>query len=467
MDTTTKKIWILDDDKSIRWVLQKALEKNNYNVMAFGNTNEAINHFNHDMPDLIVSDIKMPGESGLQFLHKVKEKFPKIPVIIMTAFSDLDSAVDSYAHGAYEYLPKPFDIDNAISVINSAFKDKERDLNDIDSTNKIIGTSKVMQEVFKQIGKLSKSDASILIAGESGTGKELIAKAIHDNSLRKNKAFIALNSAAIPKDLLESELFGYEKGAFTGANASKKGYFEEAENGTLFLDEIADMPIDLQSKLLRVLNDGSFQKLGSSSVIKANVRIIAATHQNLQEKINNQTFREDLFHRLNVITINLPPLRERDNDIILLAKFFLNQSAKELKTNSKYLNEETKEYFKKLNWTGNIRQLRNICHWLTVMSPGKEIGISDLPTELLKENIYNKPSKNWEDSLMLFFKNDLSNKTSDLYDLYVQKLEKIIIQASLDHCGGKKINAAQILGIGRNTITRKIKELNITNHKND
>jgi len=467
MDTTTKKIWILDDDKSIRWVLQKALEKNNYNVMAFGNTNEAINHFNHDMPDLIVSDIKMPGESGLQFLHKVKEKFPKIPVIIMTAFSDLDSAVDSYAHGAYEYLPKPFDIDNAISVINSAFKDKERDLNDIDSTNKIIGTSKVMQEVFKQIGKLSKSDASILITGESGTGKELIAKAIHDNSLRKNKAFIALNSAAIPKDLLESELFGYEKGAFTGANAPKKGYFEEAENGTLFLDEIADMPIDLQSKLLRVLNDGSFQKLGSSSVIKANVRIIAATHQNLQEKINNQTFREDLFHRLNVITINLPPLRERENDIILLAKFFLNNSAKELKTNSKYLNEETKEYFKKLNWTGNIRQLRNICHWLTVMSPGKEIGISDLPTELLKENIYNKPSNNWEDSLMLFFKNDLSNKTSDLYDLYVQKLEKIIIQASLDHCGGKKINAAQILGIGRNTITRKIKELNITNHKND
>jgi len=465
MDISKKKIWILDDDKSIRWVLQKALEKNNYTVMAFGNTNEAINQFNHDMPDLIVSDIKMPGESGLQFLEKVKGKFPNIPVIIMTAFSDLESAVDSYAQGAYEYLPKPFDIDNAISVINSAFKDKNNDLNDIENSNKIIGTSKVMQDVFKKIGKLSKSDASILITGESGTGKELIAKAIHDNSLRKDKPFVALNSAAIPKDLLESELFGYEKGAFTGANVSKKGYFEEAENGTLFLDEIADMPIDLQSKLLRVLNDGSFQKLGSSTMIKANVKIIAATHQNLHEKINNQTFREDLYHRLNVITIQLPPLRERENDILLLAKFFLNQSAKELNTNTKYLNDETQEYFKKLNWTGNIRQLRNICHWLTVMSPGKEIGVSDLPTEILKENIYNKTSDNWEDSLKLVVMNDLSNKVPNIYDLYVEKLEKIIIQASLDHCNGKKINAAQTLGIGRNTITRKIKELNI--NKND
>jgi two-component system nitrogen regulation response regulator GlnG len=414
------------------------------------------------MPDLIVSDIKMPGESGLQFLEKVKVKFPKIPVIVMTAFSDLDSALDSYAHGAYEYLPKPFDIDNAISVINSAFKDTGEELNDIESSNKIIGTSKVMQDVFKQIGKLSKSDASILITGESGTGKELIAKAIHNNSLRKDEPFIALNSAAIPKDLLESELFGYEKGAFTGANASKKGYFEEAENGTLFLDEIADMPIDLQSKLLRVLNDGSFQKLGSSSVIKANVRINAATHQDLQKKINQQSFREDLFHRLNVITIHLPPLRERENDIILLAKFFLKQSANELKTSIKYLNDETIDYFKKLNWTGNIRQLRNICHWLTVMSPGKEIGVSDLPAEILKENIYNSASSNWEESLRLEFSNNLSSKVPNIYDLYVKKLETIIIKAALDHCGSKKINAAQILGIGRNTISRKIIELDIS-----
>jgi len=461
MDTNNKKIWILDDDKSIRWVLQKALEKNNYSVMAFGNTNEAINQFNHDYPDLIVSDIKMPGESGLQFLEKVKGKFPNIPVIIMTAFSDLDSAVDSYALGAYEYLPKPFDIDNAINVINSAFKDGTVESNDIKSSNKIIGSSNVMQDVFKQIGKLGKSDASILITGESGTGKELVAKAIHDNSLRKDKSFVALNSAAIPKDLLESELFGYEKGAFTGANISKKGYFEEAENGTLFLDEIADMPIDLQSKLLRVLNDGSFQKLGSSSMIKANVRIIAATHQNLQEKIENQTFREDLFHRLNVIAIHLPPLRDRENDIVLLAKFFLNQSAQELKTSSKYLNDETQDYFRKLNWTGNIRQLRNICHWLTVMSPGKEIGISDLPSEILKENIYSKSSGNWEELLSASINNDLENNIPGLYDLYVQKLETILLRNSLEICKGKKILAAQKLGIGRNTITRKIKDLDI------
>jgi two-component system nitrogen regulation response regulator GlnG len=466
MDTTNKKIWILDDDKSIRWVLQKALEKNNYNVMAFGNTNEAINQFNHDMPDLIVSDIKMPGESGLQFLEKVKGKFPNIPVIIMTAFSDLDSAVDSYAHGAYEYLPKPFDIDNAINIINSAFKDITDEPNDVESKNKIIGTSPVMQDVFKQIGKLSKSDASILITGESGTGKELIAKAIHDNSLRKDKPFIALNSAAIPKDLLESELFGYEKGAFTGANTSKKGYFEEADNGTLFLDEIADMPIDLQSKLLRVLNDGSFQKLGSSTMIKANVKIIAATHQNLKEKIHNQTFREDLFHRLNVITIHLPPLRDRDKDITLLAKFFLSQSANELKTTPKYLNEETQDYFKKLNWTGNIRQLRNICHWLTVMSPGKEIGISDLPAEILKENINKNSHGDWQEIVKILIANDLLNGVPNLYDMYINRLEKILIESSIEFCDGKKINAAKLLGIGRNTITRKVNQLLIQKNVN-
>jgi two-component system nitrogen regulation response regulator GlnG len=458
MDILKKKIWILDDDKSIRWVLQKALEKNNYTVFAFENTNEAINYFNHDMPDLIISDIKMPGESGLQFLEKVKAKFPNIPVIIMTAFSDLDSAIDSFAYGAYEYLPKPFDIDNAINIINSAFKNKIDELNDIDSKNKIIGTSKVMQDVFKQIGKLSKSDASILITGESGTGKELIAKAIHENSLRKDKPFVALNSAAIPKDLLESELFGYEKGAFTGATSSKKGYFEEAENGTLFLDEIADMPVDLQSKLLRVLNDGSFQKLGSSTTIRANVKIIAATHQNLEEKIKIQAFREDLFHRLNVITIHLPPLREREDDIILLAKFFLNHSARELKTGPKYLNVETQDYFKKLSWTGNIRQLRNICHWLTVMAPGKEIGISDLPGEILKENIFSKNNGNWNDIMKNEILSNLNNNTPNIYNIYIDKIEKLLIQTTLEFCNQKKIKAARILGIGRNTITRKINE---------
>ena len=459
MDTSKKKIWILDDDKSIRWVLQKALEKNNYNVLAFGNTNEAINQFNHDMPDLIISDIKMPGESGLQFLEKVKRKFPDIPVVIMTAFTDLDSAVDSYSQGAYEYLPKPFDIDNAISVINSAFKSKSDELDQIQNGNKIIGTSKVMQDVFKQIGKLSKSDASILLTGESGTGKEIVAKAIHDNSLRKDKPYIALNSAAIPSDLLESELFGYEKGAFTGAITSKKGYFEEADGGTLFLDEIADMPIDLQSKLLRVLNDGTYQKLGSSITNKSNVKIIAATHQNLEEKIKNQLFREDLYHRLNVISIHLPPLRERDEDIILLTKFFLSESSKELNVVSKYLNEETEDYFKKLTWKGNIRQLRNICHWLTVMAPGREIGISDLPREILKENLHSDHKGQWDQILKNHIINDLMNQLPNIFEIYVSKMEKLLIEAALEKNNNKKIKAASDLGIGRNTITRKIKEI--------
>jgi len=466
MDKISKKIWILDDDKSIRWVLQKALEKNSYVVTTFSNTNEAINHFNHDMPDLIISDIKMPGENGLQFLEKVKVKFPKIPIIIMTAFSDLDSAVDSYAYGAYEYLVKPFDIDNAIKIINSAFKDENESYDVFESNSKIIGNSAKMQDVFKKIGKLSKSDASIMITGESGTGKELVAKAIHDNSSRKSAPFVALNSAAIPKDLLESELFGYEKGAFTGAVQSKKGYFEEAYNGTLFLDEIADMPIDLQSKLLRVLNDGTFQKLGSSTALKTNARIIAATHQDLNEKIGNKEFREDLFHRLNVISINLPPLRERDDDIILLTKYFLNTSAKELNTQPKYLNEETKKYFKKLSWTGNIRQLRNICHWLSVMSPGKEIGISDLPNEILKENVFSKSSGDWIEIVSNLILSDLEMGHSDIYEKYVHTMEKLLIHQSLQFRSNKKILAAKSLGIGRNTIARKISELNI-NHKED
>ena len=461
MGELAKKIWIIDDDKSIRWVLQKALEKNNFNVTSFSNTNEAINHFNHDMPDLIISDIKMPGESGLQFLEKVKTKFPKIPIIIMTAFSDLESAVDSYAFGAYEYIPKPFDIEDALKIINSAFKTSGEQQDEFASNNQIIGNSPVMQNVFKQIGKLSKSEASILITGESGTGKELVAKAIHDNSNRKDKSFIALNAAAIPKDLLESELFGYEKGAFTGAISSKKGYFEEANEGTLFLDEIADMPLDLQAKLLRVLNDGIFQKLGSSSPIKSNVRIIAATHQNLSAKINEEKFREDLFHRLNVISIALPPLRDRGEDILILSKYFLSQSANELNTSIKFLNEETQNYFKKLSWTGNIRQLRNICHWLTVMLPGKEIGISDLPAEIIKENIYSNHNGQWDQILKNAISNDIDKKVTNLYEKYLKMVEKLLIEVAIENCQGKKIKAASILGIGRNTITRKMDELDI------
>lgn len=466
MTEILKKIWVIDDDKSIKWVLQKALEKYNYEVQTFGNTNEAINNFNHDIPNLIISDIKMPGESGLQFLQKVKHKFPDIPIIIMTAFTDLDSAVDSYALGAFEYLPKPFNIEDAIKIVNSAFENEEgHEDNFINTTNKIIGNSSVMQSVFKQIGKLGKSDASILITGESGTGKELVAQAIHENSQRKSYPFIALNSAAIPAELLESELFGYEKGAFTGATNEKKGYFEEADNGTLFLDEIADMPINLQSKLLRVLNDGAFQKLGSNKTIRTNVRIIAATHQNLIENISEKIFRDDLYHRLNVISIHLPPLRERDDDILLLSKFFLNLSSKELKAPTKYLNAETEAYFKKLSWGGNIRQLRNICHWLTVMAPGREIGISDLPQELLKENVNNKMDINWDIALSYEIKKSLKEKHHDVYAYYISKVEKLLIKTALFENNNRKNQAASALGIGRNTITRKIKDLDISIEK--
>jgi two-component system nitrogen regulation response regulator GlnG len=462
MTAILKKIWVIDDDKSIKWVLQKALEKYNYEVQTFGNTNEAINNFNHDIPHLIISDIKMPGESGLQFLQKVKHKFPDIPIIIMTAFTDLDSAIDSFALGAYEYLPKPFNIEDAIKIVNSAFEnDESHEDNLISTTNKIIGNSSVMQNVFKQIGKLGKTDASILITGESGTGKELVAQAIHENSQRKSYPFIALNSAAIPTELLESELFGYEKGAFTGAANEKKGYFEEADNGTLFLDEIADMPINLQSKLLRVLNDGAFQKLGSNKTIRTNVRIIAATHQNLIENISEKTFRDDLYHRLNVISIHLPPLRERDDDILLLSKFFLNISSKELTTPTKYLNAETEAYFKKLSWGGNIRQLRNICHWLTVMAPGREIGISDLPQELLKENVNNKMDINWDIALSFEIKKSLEEKHSDVYAYYISKVEELLINTALSENNNRKNQAAKALGIGRNTITRKITDLDI------
>ena len=377
MDTTNKKIWILDDDKSIRWVLQKALEKNNYHVMAFGNSNEAINQFNHDMPDLIVSDIKMPGESGLQFLEKVKGKFPNIPVIIMTAFSDLDSAVDSYAHGAYEYLPKPFDIDNAISVINSAFKDKADDQHDIENTNKIIGTSKVMQDVFKQIGKLSKSDASVLITGESGTGKELVAHNIHEKSNRSKAPFIEVNCAAIPSELIESELFGHLKGSFTSAVKDRQGKFEAANNGTLFLDEIGDMSLAAQAKVLRALEENKIQRVGSQKDISVDVRVVAATNKDLKKEIENGNFREDLYHRIAVIMIEVPELSKRKSDIPILISHFSKLISKEQGIETKDFNKDSIKLLEDYNWSGNIRELRNVIERLIILG-GNPISKEDV-----------------------------------------------------------------------------------------
>ena len=458
-------VWILDDDKSIRWVFEKALAKAGLPFKTFSNTNEAINQFNHDKPSVILSDIRMPGESGLIFLTKVKEKFPHIPIIIMTAYSDLDTAVASFKKGAFEYIAKPFDIDKVLEVIHKALDlttatSKEIE---IDSYPDIIGQAQSMQEIFRIIGKLSQSNATVLINGESGSGKELVAHAIHKNSTRKDKPFIAINTAAIPKDLLEAELFGYEKGAFTGANQRQLGRFEQANEGTLFLDEIGDMPVELQTRLLRVLNDGQFYRIGGQELIKVKVRVITATHQNLQLLVKSGKFRDDLFHRLNVIRMSVPPLRERIEDIQILSQFFLAQSAKKLQTEVKVLSQDAIEFFKSLYWQGNVRQLENVCHWLTVMSAGKIIQISDLPAELKDEPIHDTEISHgsWRDQLKREVSKSLIAGEANIFAQFVNEIEKILIMGALKSTKNRKIDAAKLLGIGRNTITRKIQELNI------
>jgi len=458
-------IWVLDDDKSIRWVFEKALEKAGLEFKTFSNTNEAINQFNYEKPSVILSDIRMPGESGLIFLTKVKEKFPNIPIIIMTAYSDLDTAVASFKKGAFEYIAKPFDIEKVLEVIQKALalNQSEPQPIEFESYPDIIGQAQSMQEIFRIIGKLSQSNATVLINGESGSGKELVANAIHKNSSRKEKPFIAINTAAIPKDLLEAELFGYEKGAFTGANQRQLGRFEQANAGTLFLDEIGDMPVELQTRLLRVLNDGQFYRVGGQELIKVDVRVITATHQNLQHLVKEGKFRDDLYHRLNVIRMNVPPLRERIEDIQSLSQFFLNQSAKKLQTEVKVLAPDVIEFFKTLQWHGNVRQLENVCHWLTVMAAGKVILISDLPAELKNEPIADSSNDigTWREKLTREIARDLLAGTGDIYDRFVTEVEKVLIEEALKASRNRRIDAAKLLGIGRNTITRKISEFEI------
>ena len=462
-----KKVWVLDDDKSIRWVFEKALSKANLPCQCFSNTNEAINQFNHEIPSVIVSDIRMPGESGIDFLTKVKEKFPHIPIIIMTAYSDLDTAVSAFQKGAFEYIAKPFDIDKALEVINQALKQTSTDKKNSEKKDthlpEIIGQAQSMQEVFRAIGRLSKSNATVLLNGESGSGKELVANAIHNNSDRRDFPFIAINTAAIPKDLLEAELFGHEKGSFTGAQNLRKGRFEQSDKGTLFLDEIGDMPMELQTRLLRVLSDGKFYRIGGQESIQVDVRVIAATHQNLEESVKEGHFREDLFHRLNVIRITVPPLRRRVEDIPTLSKYFLSKSANQLKVSPKSLSKEVLEYFNNLQWRGNVRQLENVCHWLTVMSPGNQIIISDLPSELKDEPV-NKfhGSDEWQENLARDLSRQLLDGKLDLHKFFINQVEKIIIEKTLEHTKYRKLDAASLLGIGRNTVTRKIKELKIS-----
>jgi len=458
-------IWVLDDDQSIRWVFEKALSKENLPCKTFSNTNEAINHFNHEAPSVIVSDIRMPGESGLTFLTKVKTRFPEIPIIIMTAYSDLDTAVSAFKSGAFEYIAKPFDIDKVVKVIRQAISESSND-KVLEETPEvfpeIIGQAQSMQELFRSIGKLAQSNATVLLNGESGSGKELVAKAIHKNSQRKDKPFIAINTAAIPKDLLEAELFGHEKGAFTGADGQRKGRFEQANEGTLFLDEIGDMPIELQTRLLRVLSEGTFYRVGGQNSIAVNVRVIAATHQDLESYVKENKFREDLFHRLNVIRIQVPPLRNRIDDIPILAQFFLRSSAHHLKVEPKTLSIEVLDYFKNLHWQGNVRQLENVCHWLTVMSAGKTVNIGDLPSELKNEPVsINSNSMSWTEALYKNVTKEIMEGTPNIHELFIGMAEKALIEAALLQSKGRRADASNILGIGRNTITRKIKELNI------
>ena len=456
-------VWVVDDDRSIRWVLEKAFKQADMEVKSYEQADSVLKALNNAQPDAIISDIRMPGMDGLELLSRIHSRYPELPVIIITAHTDLDAAVSAYQGGAFEYLPKPFDVDEAVELTRRAVK-HHREISGereevFQEETEIIGEAPSMQEVFRAIGRLSRSNITVLINGESGTGKELVAHALHRHSPRADHPFIALNMAAIPRDLLESELFGHEKGAFTGAQNARKGRFEQADGGTLFLDEIGDMPAELQTRLLRVLADGEFYRVGGHSPVKVNVRIIAATHQNLEKRVESGSFREDLFHRLNVIRINLPALRERREDIPLLANHFLRLAADELNVDIKTLDKESTEYLSKLDWPGNVRQLENTCRWLTVMSPGQIIHLDDLPPELLTTEQREKPDGDWIQALRYWTDRQLSRGDSAILDIAVPMFEKVMIETALQKAGGRRQDAAKLLGWGRNTLTRKIKEL--------
>ena len=455
-----KNIWVVDDDESIRWVLEKGLAESGMDVQTFDSANKVIKKLETENPQLILTDIRMPGPSGIELLDKVKELRPDIPVIIMTAHSDLDSAVESYEHGAWEYLPKPFDIDEAVSMVQRATAADEDKKDEASETQaEVIGEAPAMQEVFRAIGKLSNSNSTVLLNGESGTGKELVARALFQHSPRREKPFIALNMADIPKELLEAELFGHEKGAFTGADDKRIGRFEQADGGTLFLDEIGDMQLETQTRLLRVLSNGEFYRVGGREPIKVDVRIITATHQNIEELVKAGNFREDLFHRLNVIKLSLPKLSDRKEDIPTLVKHFFQKSSDELKEEKKYLSSEVEEYFMTLSWPGNVRQLENTCRWLTVMSPTREVKLEDLPDDLKVENVENL--NDWTKVLQSWSENYLSKGKNNLLEEAIPEFERTIIKVALNKTMGRKKEAAELLGWGRNTLTRKIKELGL------
>jgi two-component system nitrogen regulation response regulator GlnG len=448
--------------------MDKTLSSANIKCETFADAESVLMALERETPDVLVSDIRMPGIDGIELLNRVQQSAPELPVIIMTAHSDLDAAVNAYQKGAFEYLPKPFDIDETLTLVERAITHSQEQKNALSSEEtiaaeapEIIGEAPAMQEVFRAIGRLSRSSISVLINGESGTGKELVAHALHRHSPRSSKPFIALNMAAIPKDLIESELFGHEKGAFTGANSVRQGRFEQANGGTLFLDEIGDMPLDIQTRLLRVLADGQFYRVGGHSAVKVDVRIVAATHQNLEKLVNEGEFREDLFHRLNVIRIHIPSLRERKQDIEKLTLHFLSLAAEELGVETKSLNADTVEILNQLDWPGNVRQLENTCRWLTVMASGSEILPNDLPPELLDEpkRITEMSGGDWQQLLSSWAQQALASGETEILNRAQPEFERILLEAALSHTNGHKQDAAKVLGWGRNTLTRKLKEL--------
>ena len=456
------KVWVADDDSAIRVVLEESLSSSGFDVKTFSSGDAVVNELTNDSPDLILTDVQMPGMLGYDLLKHINDNHENIPVIIMTAFTDMQAAVDSYGGGAFEYIPKPFDLDEAIQIINRALEDKPKTKGlKTKAKTDIIGESPSMQTVFRAIGKLSTTNATVLVQGESGTGKELIAKSLHKNSPRYDMPFIALNMADIPKELVESELFGHEKGAFTGAVDKRIGRFEQANGGTLFLDEIGDMPLDSQTRLLRVLSNKEFYRVGGDKPIKVDVRIIAATHQNLNNLVSQKSFREDLFYRLNVIKINVPSLRERKEDIDVLTKYFLKNHSDSLGEELRVLSKEVMEVISRYDWPGNVRQLENICYWLALMTPTQNVKVEDLPEEIKDNQMIEAPSSSWEDGFNSWVKNVAMSVEKDLLDIVNPKIEKIIIKAALEKANGKKNEASILLGLGRNTLAKKIKELGI------
>jgi two-component system nitrogen regulation response regulator GlnG len=460
------KVWVVDDDSSIRWVLERALNQAGIDNESFADGDQLLSRIASEQPDVIISDIRMPGTDGLELLSTISDQHPGLPVIITTAHSDLDSAVASYQRGAFEYLPKPFDLDEVVAITERALAHAREnrgelpDMEDLPQTE-IIGEAPAMQEVFRAIGRLAHSNITVLINGESGTGKELVARALHRHSPRASQPFIALNMAAIPRELMESELFGHEKGAFTGANSKREGRFEQADGGTLFLDEIGDMPAETQTRLLRVLADGEFYRVGGHTPVKVNVRIIAATHQDLEELVQRGDFREDLFHRLNVIRIHIPKLCERREDIPRLMQYFFQQAAEELGGETKVLLPETEDFLVSLGWPGNVRQLENTCRWITVMASGREVHLSDLPPELGKRPATPTPNQtsDWRNLLGEWARNELIQGKHHILQEATPDFERVMIEVALQHSQGRKRDAAELLGWGRNTLTRKMKDL--------